>query len=244
MFNRQYTASSATDTGYGLQAETEGWQRISPTGSTFLTPRHRARNGRPTSLASPTRTFTSLRGLFATPLPAGPGWCSRTRSSHHWTRLSRRTTCAPLLERLIASPDLAPAEAVPLEIETGDDVPPPSPDLSDAAAALVIRAAGPVVRVGVSEFEELATALWGRMWPALRRRFSFRLSFGPGDVVESPAPTIVCTPQLANRSLATAPHRRTNGQREAARRCGDRWLGAWGGNPDVREQHRSRARYL
>ncbi|AGA08858.1 hypothetical protein CN151_29520 [Sinorhizobium meliloti] len=100
----------------------------------------------------------------------------------------------PLLERLIASPDLAPAEAVPLEIETGDDVPPPSPDLSDAAAALVIRAAGPVVRVGVSEFEELATALWGRMWPALRRRFSFRLSFGPGDVVESPAPTIVCTP--------------------------------------------------
>lgn len=100
----------------------------------------------------------------------------------------------PLLERLIASPDLAPAEAVPLEIETGDDVPPPSPDLSDAAAALVIRAAGPVVRIGVSEFEELTTALWGRMWPALRRRFSFRLSFGPGDVVESPAPTIVCTP--------------------------------------------------
>ncbi|MGM4881646.1 GAP1-N1 domain-containing protein [Rhizobium leguminosarum] len=98
------------------------------------------------------------------------------------------------LERLITLPDLAPAEAMPLEIETGDDMSPPSPDLSDAAAALVTRGAGPVVRIGTSGFEELVTALWARMWPALRRRFSFRLSFGPGDVVESPAPTIVCTP--------------------------------------------------
>lgn len=104
------------------------------------------------------------------------------------------TDLRPFLERLIASPDLAPAEAVPLEIETGREVPPPSSDLTDAASALVTRAAGPVVRIGVSGFEELVAALWGRMWPALRRRFSFRLSFGPGDVVESPAPTIVCTP--------------------------------------------------
>jgi hypothetical protein len=100
----------------------------------------------------------------------------------------------PLLKRLIASPNLAPTEAAALEVVTGESVPPPSQDLSDAAAALVIRAAGPVVRIGASGFEELAIALWGRIWPALRRCFSFRLSFGPSDVVERPTPAIVCTP--------------------------------------------------
>lgn len=100
----------------------------------------------------------------------------------------------PFLGHLMGSADLAPVEAMPIEIESKGHVPPPTADLSHAAAALVIRGLGPVVRIGTAGFDELIAALWGRMWPALRRRFSFRLSFGPGDVVETPAPTIVCTP--------------------------------------------------
>ncbi|MFD2430562.1 hypothetical protein ACFSUK_25810 [Sphingobium scionense] len=51
-----------------------------------------------------------------------------------------------------------------------------------------------MVRIGSTGFEELIVALWGRLWPALRGKLYFRLSFSPKDVVEKPGPTIVCTP--------------------------------------------------
>lgn len=68
-------------------------------------------------------------------------------------------------------------------------------ELVGAANALSERSSGTVVRLGVDGFEVLVTGLWRNFWPALRRSFSFRLSFGPNDLVETSRPTIVCTPE-------------------------------------------------
>ncbi len=100
----------------------------------------------------------------------------------------------PLLAHLITSFDGAPAAVEAFEVTPAPGMPPAAPDLADAARALVSRGPGPVVRIGSEGFEELIVALWGRLWPALRRKLYFRLSFGPRDVAERPEPTIVCTP--------------------------------------------------
>lgn len=100
----------------------------------------------------------------------------------------------PLLTHLITSAAEAPDAVGTLDVPPARGIPPASPDLADTAQALVTRGTGPVVRVGSDGFEELVVALWGRLWSALRGKLYFRLSFGPKDVVESPGPTIVCTP--------------------------------------------------
>lgn len=100
----------------------------------------------------------------------------------------------PLLAHLITSFDAGPAAVEPLEVIPVPGMPPATSDLADTARALVSRGSGPVVRIGSDDFEKLVVALWGRLWPALRRKLYFRLSFGPKDVIESPEPTIVCTP--------------------------------------------------
>ena len=94
----------------------------------------------------------------------------------------------PLFQRLIASPADAPAMVESLPVAAGEELPPAFPEVSDVARSLVVRAPGPVVRIGTAGFEDLVAALWSRLWPALRARFSFRLSFGPGDIVEQPEP--------------------------------------------------------
>lgn len=100
----------------------------------------------------------------------------------------------PLVSHLITSFDAAPATVEPLKVTPVPGMPPETPDLKDTARALVSRGPGPVVRIGSQDFDTLMVALWGRLWPALRRKLYFRLSFGPKDVVEEPEPTIVCTP--------------------------------------------------
>ena len=100
----------------------------------------------------------------------------------------------PLLAHLITSAAAAPDAVEPLDVSPSQGMPPASPDLADAAQALVARGNGPVVRIGSVGFEELVVALWGRLWPTLRGKLYFRLSFSPKDVVEKPGPTIVCTP--------------------------------------------------
>lgn len=100
----------------------------------------------------------------------------------------------PLLALLIRSAAAAPDTVESLEVSPNQGLPPESPDLADAAQALVTRGNGPVVRIGSDGFEELIVGLWGRLWPTLRSKLYFRLSFSPKDVVEKPGPTIVCTP--------------------------------------------------
>lgn len=100
----------------------------------------------------------------------------------------------PLLAHLITSFDAAPEAVEPLEVTPVSGMPPATSDLAGTARALVSGDSGPVVRIGSNGFETLVVALWGRLWPALRRKLYFRLSFGPKDVVEKPEPTIVSTP--------------------------------------------------
>lgn len=99
----------------------------------------------------------------------------------------------PLLHGLIDAP-AQPPDLTSLSIEESGDSPPTSPELAATAAALVSRGQGPVVRVGHADFDTLVAAIWWRLWPSIRRTFSFRLSFGPADVVETPIPSLVCTP--------------------------------------------------
>lgn len=101
----------------------------------------------------------------------------------------------PLFGLLINS-SKPPDELASIELSPSQAVQSATPDLIAAAQALVTRGKGPVVRVGLDGCEELITALWANCWPAIRARFAFRLSFGPHDVVESPEPTIVCSPSV------------------------------------------------
>lgn len=82
-----------------------------------------------------------------------------------------------------------------IDIEPSGD-PPAEADEEQVAVAnlLVSSSRKPVVRLGHLGFEQTVNRLWERLWPSIRRQFAFRLSFGPGDLVESPVPTLVCTP--------------------------------------------------
>ncbi|WP_140919637.1 GAP1-N1 domain-containing protein [Limnobaculum xujianqingii] len=74
------------------------------------------------------------------------------------------------------------------------------PELISLANALVTRGRGPVVRFNVKNFEELIAALWVFLWPEIRSKFSFRLSFGPQDIIDEIPPAVICTPSsLASR---------------------------------------------
>jgi hypothetical protein len=70
-----------------------------------------------------------------------------------------------------------------------------SRDLLEAAEALIVRPPEPVVRLGPEGFEGLVADLWAQLWPEVRENFAFRLSFGPGDLVETPQPLLICTPK-------------------------------------------------
>ena len=109
------------------------------------------------------------------------------------------TDLRPLFDRLIAEP-VQPQSINSFEIDPQTIIPPAPPELVGMAEALTARGTGPVVRLGLEFFEDLVVAMWARFWPALRHTFSFRLSFSPGDLVESSTPKVVCTPlSLATR---------------------------------------------
>lgn len=69
-----------------------------------------------------------------------------------------------------------------------------TPEQIAIATLLVSPGSGPVVRLGYQGFDQVVAELWRWLWPSIRRGFAFRLSFGPSDLVESPRPTLVCTP--------------------------------------------------
>ncbi|QQU66396.1 hypothetical protein I6I45_17040 [Pseudomonas fluorescens] len=100
-----------------------------------------------------------------------------------------------LLGRLAASATECPESLVTLELEIASRSNLPAADLIGTANALAAQGLAPVVRLSVGGFEQLVDSLWSNLWPALRRTFAFRLSFGPNDVVEQPPPSLVCTPE-------------------------------------------------
>ena len=120
----------------------------------------------------------------------------------------------PLLTLLTTSdrprPDVRTMELV----RTGAE-PSHSDELMGAAEAFGMMGQLPIVRVGHMGFDELVVALWAHLMPAIRSGFAFRLSFDPRDLVESPVPALVCTPQsmvarwrdyrLVGAALSTEP---------------------------------------
>ena len=98
-----------------------------------------------------------------------------------------------IFDQLIAQA-VAPAHLLTFSIDFDDKPLPSVPELAAAASALVTRAPGPVVRVGHQGFEQLVASLWAHLWPTMRREFSFRVSFGPSDLIETLMPALVCTP--------------------------------------------------
>ncbi|WP_272685715.1 MULTISPECIES: GAP1-N1 domain-containing protein [Providencia] len=59
---------------------------------------------------------------------------------------------------------------------------------------LVDRKDGPLIHVGLDNFENLVCQIWFKLWPYMRENFSFRLSVSPKDCVETTVPHLVCIP--------------------------------------------------
>lgn len=102
---------------------------------------------------------------------------------------------AALFGRLAASVTECPESVVALELDNAGSSHLPAADLIGTANALTAQGVAPVVRLSVEGFEHLVDSLWKNLWPALRRTFAFRLSFGPNDLIEQPTPALVCTPE-------------------------------------------------
>lgn len=102
---------------------------------------------------------------------------------------------AALFGRLSLSVSDCPSSVETLELDSAGNTSAPTADLIGTTNALADHEHTPVVRLGVEGFERLVDSLWGNLWPALRRTFAFRLSFGPSDLVERPPPAIVCSPE-------------------------------------------------
>lgn len=100
----------------------------------------------------------------------------------------------PLLALLITAPEL-PTTLEACEVPASSTQPPVAADLVAAAEALTTRGTGPVVRLGHQGFEELVVSLWFHLWVEIRAQFAFRLSFGPADLIDTPSPSLVCTPK-------------------------------------------------
>lgn len=98
-----------------------------------------------------------------------------------------------LFDNLIVTPE-PPDTLTTLDIQRSAEPPTDAIDLTAATESLVTRGIGPAVKIGIDGFEDLIVALWFHLWPELRANFSFRLSFGPHDIVDNPPPVLVCTP--------------------------------------------------
>lgn len=133
---------------------------------------------------------------------------------------------AALFGRLATSVTECPNSVVTLELDDVGSNHLPAADLIGTANALTAQGLAPVVRLSVEGFEHLADSLWKNLWPALRRTFAFRLSFGPNDVVEQPTPALVCTPEQLQarwtKHRMVKPDDQTPNSESAGILCGQR----------------------
>ncbi len=97
-----------------------------------------------------------------------------------------------LFDRLASSLEEVP-EPLSFDLEDSEEDIATS-DLTALAPLLVSRSGKPVVLLGGECMEQTIAALWHNLWPSMRRTFSFRMSFAPDDIVESPIPAVICTP--------------------------------------------------
>lgn len=119
-----------------------------------------------------------------------------------------------------------PSSVATLKLDTTGSIHAPAADLVGTANALTAQELAPVIRLSVEGFEHLVDSLWRNLWPALRRTFAFRLSFGPNDVVEQPTPALVCTPEQLQarwtKHRIVKPDDQTPNSESAGFLCGQR----------------------
>lgn len=135
---------------------------------------------------------------------------------------------AALFGWLAPSVTHVPGSVETLELDTAGSAHASATDLIGTANALTVQGLAPVVRLGIEGFEHLVDSLWRNLWPALRRTFAFRLSFGPNDVVEQPTPALVCTPEQLQarwtKHRIVEPDDQTPASESAGVLCGQRDL--------------------
>lgn len=133
---------------------------------------------------------------------------------------------AALFGWLASSVTHLPGSVATLEVDISGSTHAPAADLIGTANALTAQGLAPVVRLGVEGFEHLVDSLWRNLWPALRRNFAFRLSFGPNDVVEKPTPALVCTPEQLQarwtKHCVVKPDDQTSESESSGVLCGQR----------------------
>ena len=133
---------------------------------------------------------------------------------------------AMLFAWLAPSATECPSSLATLEVDTAGSNHAAAADLIGTANALTAQGLAPVVRLGVDGFEHLIDSLWGHLWPAIRRTFAFRLSFGPNDVVEQPTPALVCSPEQLQarwtKHCIVKPDDQTPNSESAGVLCGQR----------------------
>jgi hypothetical protein len=159
---------------------------------------------------------TAPHGILWSPYLSGFGWkehfvLSKTELDTRATRggvvftralllpieeIIRVTNIAPFVRYLLDAPitdtdQISAVEIVPTEPSERRQV----TSLIALTNALSSRDAGPAVWVGLEGFDQAVTELWEILWPELRRSLTFRLSFGPDDLIEKPTPNLVVTPQ-------------------------------------------------
>ncbi|MDE0096880.1 MAG: effector-associated domain EAD1-containing protein [Gammaproteobacteria bacterium] len=111
------------------------------------------------------------------------------------------------LDELVQTPDLRPLlqllatssrqrpDATTVRLSCSKKSVPQAIDLVDATEALVATGKLPVIRLDHIGFDDLVVSLWVYLPTEIRRSFSFRMSFGPADLIEQPKPALVCTPR-------------------------------------------------
>ena len=119
----------------------------------------------------------------------------------------------PLLKLLATSNRQRPG-ATTVQLVRTETRCPHAADLIDTAEALGAKGKLPVVRLGHVGFDDLVVALWAHLLPEIRRGFAFRLSFDPRDLIETPVPALVCTPQAMAARWSDYPVVRSSASRE------------------------------
>lgn len=143
-----------------------------------------------------------LARTFADPAATRPGMVLSHAVIAPLDEVVAMSDLRPLFALLITEPT-SPEALATCELPASMESSTPALELASLAEALVTRGAGPVVRVGLHGFDEQVIALWAHLWPEIRAQFAFRLSFGPQDIVDTPKPSLVCTPNaLASRWTA------------------------------------------
>lgn len=97
------------------------------------------------------------------------------------------------------------ADPVPLELADSILQAPRHKHVPAQLAQALVANAPPVIWGDPCTFDDVIVNVWGRMWPSIRKAFSFRMSFDPNDIDQQSPPTLVTTlPEVRSRWVSNA----------------------------------------